>query len=252
MARRPALRAAARRRAVLVTSCACGSSSSSMPPDGGCHRPLHRLSRCPSAAQGAIAASNGSWGPPPPLLAFPPHYVRACWSRPAGKGERCPSLRSGRFYRLTRLGAGFAAGCAYCAPTSAGGGLASAPVVSGALRVAARRTRHSLRFARLAALIRCVLALLVRAALPAATRSRIVRPFRSEVSQKNRLHCGLSLTPAFSENSPSDQNRRKGEAPKAGLLFFFGWLCHPHPPTTLIMSGALPPNPQCFSNGIDY
>lgn len=84
-------------RAFLVTSCACGSSSFSMPPDGGCRRPLHRLARCPSAAQGAIAASNGSWGPPPPLLAFPPHYVRACWSRPAGKGEWCPSLRSGLF-----------------------------------------------------------------------------------------------------------------------------------------------------------
>ena len=223
-----------------------------MPPDGGCHRPLHRLARCPSAAQGAIAASNGSGGPPPPLLAFPPHYVRACWSRPAGKGERCPSLRSGRFYRLPRVGAGFAAGCAYCAPTSAGGGLATAPVVSGALRVTARRTRHSLRFASLAARIRCVLASLVRAALQAPTRSRIVRRFPSEVSQKNRLHCGLSSTPAFSENSPSDGNRRKSEAPKAGSLIFFEWLRHSHPPTTQDISGALPPNPQCFNNGIDY
>lgn len=186
MARRPALRAAARRRAFLVTSCACGFSSSSMPPDGGCLRPLHRLARCPSAAFGAKAASNGSGGPPPPLLAFPPHFVRACWSRPAGKGERCPSLRSGRFYRLPRVGAGYAAGCAYCAPTSAGGGLATALVVSAALRVTARRCRHSRRFASLAARIRCVLALLVRAALPAPTRSRIVRRFPSEVSQKNR------------------------------------------------------------------
>lgn len=252
MARRPALRAAARRRAFLVTSCACGFSPASMPPNGGCRWALHRLSRCPSAAQGAITASNGSWGPPPPLLAFPPRYARARWSWPAGKGERCPALRSGRFYRLARLGAGFAAGCAYCAPTSAGSGLATAPVVSGALRVAARRARHSLRFASLAARIRCVLASLVRAALPVPTRSRIVRPFWSEVSQKNRLHCGLSLTPAFSENSPSDQNRRKGEAPKAGYLFIFVSLRDPHPPTTLIMSGALPPNPQCFNNGIDY
>lgn len=184
-------------------------------------RPAGRAHRFAFASLAAIRGGGGSrsqWVPRAPSARPPlPAPESSGFGRALRYASGSATLREsgvppygrGFFCRLPRVGAGFAAGCAYCAPASAGGGLAAAPVVSGALRGAARRARHSLRFASLAARFRCVLASLVRAALPAPIRSRVVRLSTSEVSRKNRSHCGLSLTPAFFENSPSDIDRRK-------------------------------------------